>query len=165
MFSSTNIVPIARLTNGSVKATDRYPAVDVTDTSQAPSGTTKYYTITELQDYLQDQLSIVKWNEVTTTSRVMVPNNGYVTNNVALVTLTMPAVAKFGSILEIAGSGAGGWSASCGAGQSIIIGNVNSSAGGTIASTQKSDSIRLVCIVANLTWTTVGGPQGNISVT
>lgn len=41
-------IKITQLTTGSVKTTDLYPAVDTTDVTQAPSGTTKKYTVLNL---------------------------------------------------------------------------------------------------------------------
>ena len=51
----TALVPITQLNggvNGTVKATDVYPAVDVTDPTQAPTGTTKRYTIQQLANFI-----------------------------------------------------------------------------------------------------------------
>jgi hypothetical protein len=46
-------IPITGLTAGTlVKATDTYPAVDTTDHTQAPSGTTKKYTMAQLQTFI-----------------------------------------------------------------------------------------------------------------
>jgi len=43
---------ITELGAGTVKLTDLYPAVDITDTSMAPSGTDKKYTISDLSDFV-----------------------------------------------------------------------------------------------------------------
>ena len=49
-----NSKPITQYTPGAqVLATDVYPAVDVTDHTQSPVGTTKKYTIQQLQNYFQ----------------------------------------------------------------------------------------------------------------
>ena len=46
-------VPITGLTVGTVvKSTDIYPAVDTTDTTQSPQGTTKQYTVAKLQSFI-----------------------------------------------------------------------------------------------------------------
>ena len=51
-------IPITSLIDGvTVKNTDIYPAVDPTDLLQAPTGTTKRYTVTELQTYMQNNLN------------------------------------------------------------------------------------------------------------
>jgi hypothetical protein len=52
-MSLYNSKPITQLIPGSpVKSTDVYPAVDVTDLTQSPSGSTKKYTIADLQSYI-----------------------------------------------------------------------------------------------------------------
>jgi hypothetical protein len=51
----TSIVDITQLNGGSfgtVKGSDVYPAVDVTDTTQASTGTTKPYQISLLLDFI-----------------------------------------------------------------------------------------------------------------
>lgn len=103
----------------------------------------------------------ISWTDVTGTSQVMAPDNGYVADNGGLVTLTLPAIAAFGSVLSIAGKGAGGWIISQNAGQNIQIGNVGSSigVGGSVASTNRWDSLNLVCVTANTVWVSLGGPQ------
>jgi len=101
------------------------------------------------------------WTEVVGTSQAMLPDNGYVSSNAALVTLTLPAVAAFGSTISIVGKGAGGWRIAQGVGQNVQIGNTSSTVGvgGTVSSTNRYDSVNLICIVANTTWVTQGAPQ------
>ena len=105
------------------------------------------------------------WNAVTGTSQIMVANQAYVANNAGLVTLTLPTTAAFGTEISIAGLGAGGWSIAQNAGQSINFGNVTtrSGAGGSISSTDASDAIHLLCVVANTTWTVLNS-VGNLTV-
>lgn len=109
----------------------------------------------------------VVWNDITGTSATMITNNGYAADNAGLVTLTLPTVSAFGDTLSIVGKGAGGWLVAQNTGQKIIVGVDSSTVGtsGSISSTTPSDSIRLLCTVANTTWITYGGPQGNITVT
>lgn len=106
------------------------------------------------------------WHEVTGTSQLMVSNDGYVANNVGLVTLTLPTTSVLGDELSIVGKGSGGWLIAQNAGQQIIYGNQSTTLGatGSLASTAAADSIYLVCTVANLEWTVATGPQGNITV-
>jgi len=108
----------------------------------------------------------IGWTEVTGASVTMSADNGYVTNNAGLVTLTLPATAAFGTVINIVGKGAGGWQIAQNAGQQIQIGSSASTVGasGYIASTNQYDSIELLCTTANTTWTVLGGPQGNITV-
>ena len=108
----------------------------------------------------------IGWNEITGASQAMAPDQGYVTNNAGLVTLTLPAVAAFGTVINIVGKGAGGWRIAQGAGQQIQVGSTASTvgAGGYVESTNQYDSIELLCTTANTTWTCLGGPQGNITI-
>ena len=108
----------------------------------------------------------IGWNEITGASQTMAPDQGYVTNNAGLVTLTLPAVAAFGTVINIVGKGAGGWRIAQGAGQQIQVGSTASTvgAGGYVESTNRYDSIELLCTTANTTWTCLGGPQGNITI-
>lgn len=106
------------------------------------------------------------WEEVTGTSQSMVSNTGYIANNVALVTLTLPTLSAVGDLLEVVGKGAGGWLIAQNAGQTIHLGNTSTTtgAGGSLASTDRRDAIYLVCTAANTEWTVGCGPQGNITV-
>lgn len=106
------------------------------------------------------------WNVITGTSANTAANNGYIPNNVALVTLTLPVTASVGTTLGIVGQGAGGWSIAQAAGQSIIVGGSTTTVGvgGSLSSTNRRDSINFICTVANTTWTAWGGPQGILTV-
>jgi hypothetical protein len=106
------------------------------------------------------------WTVVTGTSATMVSGGGYISNNGSLVSLTLPATSSVGDSLFIAGLGAGGWSILQGASQIIHIGSVASTAGagGSVSSTNRYDSVELVCAIANTTWLSLGGPQGNITI-
>lgn len=106
--------------------------------------------------------SVSTWNNVTTTSATMVANNGYFANNAGLVTLTLPVTAAFGTRISVAGGGAGGWTIAQNSGQIIHVGNAvtTSGAGGSLSSTNRYDSINLVCVVANTAWNALGAPQG-----
>lgn len=103
----------------------------------------------------------IGWSVVSGTSQTMVADNGYVTNNGALVTLTLPATAAFGTIIYVQGLGAGGWTIAQNAGQNIQIGSISSTvgAGGSVSSTNRYDSLTLLCAVANTTFTSLGAPQ------
>lgn len=106
------------------------------------------------------------FNNVTGTSQAMAVNHGYIANNAGLVTMTLPATAAIGSELEVAGNGAGGWIIAQNALQIIHIGNAASTpgVGGSVASSNRYDSIRLVCTVVDKEFVTVGGPQGNLTI-
>ncbi len=108
----------------------------------------------------------IGWTEVTGTTQAMIADAGYVANNGSLVTLTLPATAAFGTAITVIGKGAGGWSIAQNSGQNIQVGSVSSTvgAGGSVASSNRFDSIELICTTANVTWTIMGGPQGNLTI-
>lgn len=101
------------------------------------------------------------WTTVSGTSQAMLGNNGYITNNAGLVTLSLPASSTVGDEIDIIGKGAGGWSIAQGAGQQIVIGNSSSTigAGGSVASTNAKDSLQIICTATNTEWTVLGAPQ------
>lgn len=106
------------------------------------------------------------WNVVTGTSASMAANQGFITNNAGLVTLSLPVTASVGTTLAVVGQGAGGWSIAQGGGQSIIVGSNTTTVGvgGSLSSTNAHDSINFICTVASTTWTAWGGPQGILTV-
>lgn len=108
------------------------------------------------------------WNDTTGTSATIVSGNGYVSDNAALVTYTLPATSVFGDSFVILGKGAGGWTLAQNAGQQIHYGNIPTTAGtgGSIASTNQYDSITCVCVTAGASsiWA-VRASQGNLTVT
>lgn len=106
------------------------------------------------------------WNVVTGSSQSMISNNGYIANNAGLVTLTLPATSAVGDEIDIIGKGAGGWLIAQRAGQSIVFGTSTTTVGvgGSLSSTQSSDSFYMICTVANVEWRVAVAPQGNITV-
>jgi len=85
----------------------------------------------------------VDWTDVTGTSQTAAAGNGYLANNAGLVTFTLPAPAV-GSIIEIVGVGAGGWTANCASGHTVRLGTVVSASTGAVSSTNRYDSLKLL---------------------
>lgn len=106
------------------------------------------------------------WNNVTGTSQSAAVNNGYITNNASLVTVTLPSTASIGNIVRIAGSGAGGWKLAQNASQLVNFGTsvTTTGTGGSLASANRYDAVEVICIVANTTWVVISS-QGNLTVT
>lgn len=67
---STVRIDITELDSGTVKGTDEYPAVDVTDSSQADSGTTKKYEIADLLNFIVNSLGFAVYPNVVAASTV-----------------------------------------------------------------------------------------------
>lgn len=111
-------------------------------------------------------VSSLNWSVVTGTTQSAAINTGYIINSASLCTVTLPVTAPVGSILEIAGVGAGGWRLGQGASQQVVFGSLSntSGVGGQLNSTHQRDCIRLVCITADTTWQVIGS-IGNIDIT
>lgn len=105
----------------------------------------------------------IGWTEVTGTSQTMTADSGWITNNAGLVTLTLPATAAVGTAISVIGKGAGGWTIAQNVGQNVQVGNVSSTvgAGGSVSSSNRYDSLDLICTTANTTWTALGAPQSS----
>ncbi len=105
------------------------------------------------------------WNDVTGTSQAAVVNNGYMADNAALVTITLPTTAALFSVIAIAGKGAGGWQLAQNAAQNVQFGKLSTTVGATgfLASTNQYDCIYLLCTTANTTFTVLNS-VGNITV-
>ncbi len=107
------------------------------------------------------------WNEVTGTSQAGAVNNGYVTNNVGLVTVTLPSTAAFGDIVSVVGKGSGGWRVAQNAGQSIRLsggGTTTVGVTGRLDSTGTDDTVEILCETANSGWIVISS-LGTITVT
>jgi hypothetical protein len=105
------------------------------------------------------------WTNVTGATQTIAPGNGYTASNAGSVAFTLPAVAAYGTIFEITtGTTSGGWNVVQLAGQSIQFGDVVTTTGvtGSLASTAKGDSIKVLCTVANTTFQVLSS-TGNIT--
>lgn len=107
----------------------------------------------------------VSWIDVTGTTQAMAVETGYIADNAALVTLTLPITAAQGTLISVCGNGAGGWKIAQNASQNIKFGNqtTTSGTGGSLASTNQYDNVDILCTVANTTWV-VRSSVGNITV-
>jgi hypothetical protein len=106
------------------------------------------------------------WTQVTGTSQAGAVNNGYIANNIGLVTITLPAVSPIGSIIAVTGiNNPTGWKIAQNAGNVINFGTATTTAGATgfLASTHTFDTVYLVCVTTNAQWV-VTGSIGNITV-
>lgn len=106
------------------------------------------------------------WNEVTGTSQAMAVDNGYIANNVALVTLTLPSVATVGDSVILQGKGTGLFKIAQNAGQTIHYGNTSTTTGtgGYLQAVNQYNSVELLCITANTDWAVITGTQGAFTV-
>jgi len=93
----------------------------------------------------------ITWTEVTGTTQAASADNGYITNNESLVTVTLPSTCAVGKIIRIIGKGAGGWKLAQNSGQSIRVGTDETTEGtsGYIESGSPYDSIEVICVTAD----------------
>ncbi len=93
---------------------------------------------------------ITEWQRIGINTALL-PNMGYICASGGVLTLTLPAVANLGDIVEVTLDGSAGFTITQGAGQQIRIGNQQTTAGvgGSLSSTAQGDSLRMVCSVTN----------------
>jgi hypothetical protein len=102
----------------------------------------------------------------TSSSVTMTTNTVYIIDNGAsLVTLTLPTTAALGAFFEIIGFSAGGWQIAQATGQTIHFNSTNTTTGtgGSLASSQQYNCVRIRCSKANTDFT-VCESQGNLTV-
>lgn len=107
----------------------------------------------------------VSWNEVFVTSTSMAIGNGYIADNVAQVTLTLPSIAAVGDIVAASGRGSGGYQIAQNAGQIIHVAgsSTTTGVGGSLTSTSQFDCLELLCITANTTFV-VRNSEGTFTI-
>lgn len=103
------------------------------------------------------------WNDVSGTTQAAIVNNGYIISNAAQTTVTIPTTAAEGSVFAIAGKGAGGWILQMNTGQTCHFGNSATTSAGSLTSTNQWDSVQIVCVTANTTFSVIA-VQGNLTV-
>jgi hypothetical protein len=162
VVSSSGVVSYAAMTNGQliIGNTGGTPTAATLTAGSGITITNGGGTIT-----IASSSGTSTWTVVTGTSQAMAVDSGYISNNAGLVTLTLPSTAAVGSVIQVQGLGAGGWQIAQNASQLIHIGSqvTTTGTGGYLASTNQYDSITILCVVANTTWTVLGGAQGNIT--
>lgn len=109
--------------------------------------------------------SIYTWVEETGTTADFIAGQGIIANNGAGITITLPATAALGTVIRVAGVGAGGWSIDQGTGQSInYLGTSTTVTSGTLAGDEVNACLELLCIVADTTWLALSS-TGNFTIT
>lgn len=107
------------------------------------------------------------WSVVTADASFTV-NTGTIANKAGLLTMTLPASAAIGDIIELTGINTDlGWKIAQNANQQIFFGTTSTTVGatGSLASTKARDSVRLVCVVSGAsTVYNVISSVGNITV-
>src|SRR5271157_5996433 len=109
----------------------------------------------------------IPWTAMTTSGALAVGTGRFNTLASTLLTATLPATAAAGSVIFLQGTvaGSGGWLIAQNASQSIQFGSTSTTVGtgGSLASTNNSDGVQLLCVVANTTFQVIGS-VGNITI-
>lgn len=99
------------------------------------------------------------WSIITADQTAAV-NNGYICNKAGTLALALPATSAVGDIIEVTNQNTAlGIQFTQSTLQQILLGNSGTTIGatGTLTSSAVGDSLKLVCITANLTWRAVSG--------
>jgi len=106
----------------------------------------------------------ITWS-VISASQTLAVNHGYVCGSGGTLSLALPATSAVGDIIEVTLDGSTGWIVTQAAGQQIRLGNSTSTlgVGGSLASTDQGDTLRMVCRTANTLWVVLS-TMGNITV-
>lgn len=105
----------------------------------------------------------LNWNDVSGTTQAAAVNQGYIISNASQTTVTLPATSAEGSVFAIAGKGVGGWIMQANTGQVIHSGSSATSSAGSLTSTNQWDSVTIVCVTANTTFSVIAS-QGILTV-
>lgn len=110
------------------------------------------------------ETGLTGWNKISA-SQTLVVNMGYFCTGGGTLALLLPATSIVGDEIQVSLVGSTAWQITQGAGQQIIMGSSQTTAGvgGTLTSTQQGDSIRMVCLTTNLTWVVLSS-MGNPTV-
>jgi hypothetical protein len=177
--NATTVLSLGCCQNGTVPWLESAPIVTTVELAvgdtidfrisspQSVSGVTLYAVSLAITQIPSSTLvPVTTWNAVAGTAQTMSANNSYYTQNASSTTLTLPVSCNVGTVMQIAGVGAGGWVLAQNAGQSINFGNqvTTTGTGGSIASTNRYDGVLILCVVANTQWVVLTA-VGNLTVT
>lgn len=115
---------------------------------------------------LRGTAGVMPATEVTATMHQTEADHTYICNNPSSrVTLVLPAVAPVGSTIDVIGKGAGGWSLDQHDGQTIRLGDLETTPGegGHIRSTAPFECITVRCVTYSEQWIAVAS-IGNLSI-
>lgn len=106
------------------------------------------------------------WNYVSGTTTALAAGNGYITDNVALVTATLPVTCARGQGFALQNVGAGLLRIAQNAGQSIHFGSGTSTvgAGGYIEITTQFNGFIMLCTVADTEFCLLTPPNGAVTI-
>lgn len=104
------------------------------------------------------------WNVITNNLTMQI-TNGYITNGLSPLILTLPLTSDIGDTIEITSFNANGWHIAQNSGQQIQVRNITTTlgSGGSLSSTSIGDSVRIMCTFQNLKWVVLSH-EGTLTV-
>lgn len=163
-INSTGAIPVI---SGTVNTDTSWLLTSTVNTVGTDALTYVQFTInpSTIQTLTSANPAYMLWNSVIGTTQTAAVNNGYVTSNAGLTTITLPAAATVTDRIAIVGAGAGGWKLAQNASQKVNFGNVvtTTGTGGSIASQNTFDCLEIICTTTNTTFV-VRNAQGNMTV-
>jgi len=153
-------IPFAVICGGSTNTNPHQSIVSVGSDNQVLTSNGSFSLPT-----FQDASHPFTWNKITGNSQIAAVNNGYITDNIDIVTITLPISAAVGDIISVAGEGGSGWTIEQNPGQSISFSSKSTTSGitGSLSATDTHDSVELLCTDAD-TFFSVISSIGNILI-
>jgi hypothetical protein len=150
-------------------ATDDSKNIQTLSTSTYPDLTEISY-VKGVTSSIQDQINAISvggltFNDISTTTQTVSPNNAYVTHSTSLTDFTLPTTAAFGSQFSILYLAPSAGQLLQNAGQTIIAGNQQTTSGtsGKIEDINYGDVLTVVCTSVDTEFMVVG-PVGDFNV-
>ena len=106
----------------------------------------------------------ITWSNISA-SQTLVVNHGYFCSSGGALSLALPAVSSVGDVIEVVLIGSTSFTVTQSAGMQVTVGNRQTTAGvgGSTASTQQGDAIRIICYQANTLWVAASS-MGNLTI-
>lgn len=137
----------------------------INDNTMATAAATNMPTALSVKTYIDNKtLTVLTPVGIAGTTQAAAVNTKYYTLNANQTTITLPATAAFGSIVQVVGIGTNGWVLVANSGQSIRLGAIVTSTGGSITSSNQSDTITVSCAIANTLWVAECAISGSMNV-
>jgi hypothetical protein len=127
--ASADTVPAGNITSGTIPDARLSTNVALLDQSASFSGTVAASSFQGNGAGLTNVAGTFTWQVVSGTTQQAVSNRGYLANNAATVTITLPSSPAVGEVVRVAGMGVGGWKIAQNDGQVILTRPIGGVAG------------------------------------
>ncbi len=105
----------------------------------------------------------ISWIEVTSATYSFTTSTGYYMNRATPITGTLAINQGAGTLIRVAGKGAGGWIVQANTGQTIHYVNQDTSVAGSLSSTNRYDCVEILCIITGVEFVVLSS-VGNLTV-